>query len=470
MYEDLAEFAVKFASKNGASYVEARLEETNSNAFVLKNGGLEISGFEDSFGIGVRLINKNTLGFASTNIATKDALQDVIKKALDVTSASAKYSDNIKLSSEKPSKKSYKVYEKKNINDVSPKIKIDLLKNVDATLNKTGIKIPTGYYSLNDETVKKFYVNSEGSKIQSQIARPNFFYMFVVKDGTKTSQRMWQYGATGGWENVEKWDLPVRISKEAKDLYYALANGQSCPKGEVDIVASPQITGIISHESCGHPFEADRILGREAAQAGESFVTKELLNTKIGSNEVTVIDDPTIENSFGFYKYDDEGIKAKKRILIKNGIINELLQNRETAYTFNIKSNGSARATDYDKEPLIRMGNTILEKGSYKEEELFEGIKKGVYIKNFMEWNIDDKRFNQKYVGADAYLIENGKVTKPVLKPIIEITTPKLWSSVDAAANNTEYHAGSCGKGEPMQACPVWFGGPSMRIRKIKLG
>ena len=116
------------------------------------------------------------------------------------------------------------------------------------------------------------------------------------------------------------------------------------------------------------------------------------------------------------------------------------------------------------------MGNTVLEEGDFKEEELFEDIKKGVFVKNFMEWNIDDKRFNQKYVGADAYLIENGKITKPVIKPIIEITTPKLWGSVDAVANNTEYHAGNCGKGEPMQACPVWFGGPSMRIRNIKLG
>ena len=469
MYEDLAEFAVKFASKNGASYVEARLEETNSNAFVLKNGGLEISGFEDSFGIGVRLINKNTLGFASTNIATKDALQDVIKKALDVTSASAKYSDNIKLSSEKPSKKSYKVYEKKNINDVSPKIKIDLLKNVDATLNKTGIKIPTGYYSLNDETVKKFYVNSEGSKIQSQIARPNFFYMFVVKDGTKTSQRMWQYGATGGWENVEKWDLPVRLSKEAKDLYYALANGQSCPKGEVDIVASPQITGIISHESCGHPFEADRILGREAAQAGESFITKDMLGTQIGNKAVTLVENPTLKNTYGFYLYDDEGVKARERFLVKKGVINDFLHNRETAYEFNVKSNGAARSSEFDKEAIVRMSNTFIDKGEYSVNELIKDVKLGIYLKSFMEWNIDDKRYNNRYVGNEAYLIENGKIKHPVKNPAIEITTPALYMSIDACGKDIEWHSATCGKGEPMQGMPVTHGGPTIRIRKVRL-
>src|SRR3989344_477357 len=252
MYEDLADLAVKFAVKNGASYAEARLEETDANAFVMKNGILEISGFEDSFGIGVRLINKGTLGFASINIATKESIQDLIKRSLDVTSAAVKVSDNIKMSDEKAVKKSYFVKEKKKINNISPKTKIELLKNVDAAL-------------------KKYYINSEGSKIKSIIARPNFFYMFVVKDGKNTSQRMWQYGATGGWKQVEKWKLPEKIAQEAKDVHYALVNGKSCPKGIIDVIASPQITGIISHESCGHPFEADRILGREAAQAGESF-------------------------------------------------------------------------------------------------------------------------------------------------------------------------------------------------------
>ena len=83
--------------------------------------------------------------------------------------------------------------------------------------------------------------------------------------------------------------------------------------------------------------------------------------------------------------------------------------------------------------------------------------------------NIDDKRYNQKYIGAESYLIKNGKVAGPVQRPTIEISTPALYKSVDAAANNVEYHAGSCGKAEPMQAIPVWFGGPSIRLRKVRL-
>ncbi|HLD88899.1 MAG TPA: metallopeptidase TldD-related protein, partial [Candidatus Nanoarchaeia archaeon] len=88
---------------------------------------------------------------------------------------------------------------------------------------------------------------------------------------------------------------------------------------------------------------------------------------------------------------------------------------------------------------------------------------------NFMEWNIDDKRLNQKYVGAESYLIENGKITRPVKMPVLEIQTPVLYRSIDAVADNVEYHAGTCGKGEPMQGIPIWLGGPSLRIKNVKV-
>jgi len=223
------------------------------------------------------------------------------------------------------------------------------------------------------------------------------------------------------------------------------------------------------HESAGHSYEADRILGREAAQAGESFITREMLGTRIGSNNVTVIDDPTIETSAGFYLYDDEGVKARKRILIKDGIINEFLHNRETAKALSIKSNAAARAVSFGREPIVRMANTYMQKGDWSRDEIIEDTKKGIYVKNFMEWNIDDIRFNQKYVGAEAYFIKNGELAEPVVNPVIEVTTPTFYKSVDACAKDLEFYAGPCGKGEPMQAVPVFMGGPTTRLKGLKI-
>jgi TldD protein len=148
-------------------------------------------------------------------------------------------------------------------------------------------------------------------------------------------------------------------------------------------------------------------------------------------------------------------------------MINEFLHDRQTAAIFNTKSNSGARASDVSKEPIVRMSNTYLRPGKHSEEELIEGVKLGIYMKNYSEWNIDDKRLHQKYVGNESYLIKNGKIVGPVRRPVIEISTTELWKAVDAVGKKIEYFGGNCGKGEPMQAIPVWYGGPPMRIRRV---
>jgi len=318
---------------------------------------------------------------------------------------------------------------------------------------------------------EKIYVNSDGSFIKSYTPRPSLTYITTFFHPQKgTIQRFSHFGSSGGWERVEDWKIHDRVADEVKILENVLIKGVEPPKGEVDVILGPEVIGLAVHESCGHPSEADRIMGREAAQAGESFITVESLGERIGSNAVTIIDDPTIPGSYGFYLYDDEGVKAKPRELYKEGIINEFLHNRETAYELGIQSNASARAMDYNSEPIVRMANTYFKPGDYTFEELIEDVKLGVYIKTFMEWNIDDRRWNQRYVGLEAYLIENGELKGMVRNPVLEITTKGLYMSIDAADNNLEFQAGTCGKGEPAQGVPVWMGGPNVRLRKVRLG
>jgi len=192
------------------------------------------------------------------------------------------------------------------------------------------------------------------------------------------------------------------------------------------------------------------------------------LGQRIGGKSASVIDDPTIGKSFGYYKYDDEGVKARKRYLIKEGMINEFLQNRETAALMGAASNGSARANAYDVEPIVRMANTYIEPGDHSLEELIEGVDKGIFMKNYMEWNIDDKRLNQKYTACEAYLIEGGEIKGTLYRPKLEVTTQGFYSAIDACSKDLEFSAATCGKGEPMQAIPVFIGGPYVRLRGVK--
>jgi len=467
--KDLADFSIEYAQKLGASYAEARLDNHTTNAFMLKNGMPEISGFDRLSGIGIRFIVNKGLGFVSTNTLDRQRLKSLIEKAISSTKEASRFKENIKLADDKAHRKTYELKQKLKFDNVDPDDKMRLLMEADKAVLATKVKVPGRYISLTDTQTEEYLVNTDGTSITGIVPKVSFFYYLTVQHGTQTMQRFWQFGNSGGFEYVKQWKLNELLANEAKACQLNLTRGKKLTPGHFDVVCAPQVVGIMVHESGGHPYEADRIFGREAAQAGESFITPDMIGYQIGSPAVNIVDDPTVDNSYGYYLFDNEGVKARRKHLVKDGRITELLHNRETAAAMDLPSNGSSRAVDYDKESIVRMSNTILLPGSHSEEELIAGVKKGVYIKNFMEWNIDDKRINQKYVGAEAYMIENGKLTTPVRNPAIEISTFNLWKAVDAVAKNTEYHAGNCGKGEPMQAIPVWFGGPSMRLRGIML-
>jgi TldD protein len=466
---DIGHFAIRLAEQLGCSYAEARTETSIGNGFILKNGNPEMSGFETSEGIAIRLLKNKNLTFISTNKPGKENIKWLIRRAVRRLDASSQLSEKIELKNEKVNRKSYKVKQKVNALDFSPKEKLDVLFDIEKSLGELTKNVPARYFSIADSVTRKEIITSEGSRIISDIPKVNFFYMMTIAEGAKTAQRYWQFGSSSGLEILKKWKLENKLKEEAMSLLKSLKHGKKTKSGTYDVVAAPEVAGIIAHESCGHPYEADRILGREAAQAGESFVKKDDAGKRMSCKNVSVVDEPAIEGSYGFFIYDDEGVLGKKKYLIKNGILNEFLHNRETSAAMKMMNNGSSRATTYEREAIVRMSNTFFVPGKTKEEELISEVKKGIYLKNFTEWNIDDKRLNQKYVGSEAYLIENGEVTTPVINPTIEINTIKLYASIDNVADNFELHAATCGKGEPMQGIPVTMGGPSIRLRKIRI-
>ncbi|WP_456368249.1 TldD/PmbA family protein [Thermococcus sp.] len=468
---ELLEFAVEKALELGASYAEARFEEKNGVSLAMKNGSPEGIELVADKGVGIRVLVNGGMGFASTNVLTKESVEEAVKRAVKLAkSASRVRNEPIRFSDENFHRVSYKVKMRKDIRDVSPEEKLELLKKIEEEVKATGVNVPMRFLAYSDQMWHKVIVHSDGAFIESFIPRVSVMYNLVVFENGQMEQAPFVERAfSGGFELLEEdepWNWAV---KDVKALRRLIIEGKKPPEGNVDLVISPEIAGIAVHESVGHPYEADRIFGREAAQAGESFVKPEMLGERIGSEVVTVIDDPTIPNSWGFYLYDDEGVKARPRYLIRDGIITEFLTNREYAYKLGQHSNAAARAINYNREPIVRMANTYLAPGDYSFEELIEDVKLGVYMVSFNEWNIDDRRYQQRYIGSEAYLIENGEIKHPVRRPILEITTRALWSSVDAVGKDVEFYPGTCGKGEPGQGVPVWMGGAHARLRNIPL-
>jgi TldD protein len=468
MGQDLANYSVDYALKKGASYAESRFENTKSHSLILKNGNLDASSFSTYEGLGMRFLVKNKLGFVSLNQLSKRNVRESVDRALRRAKNFGKYGEEVLLSEDPATKEKYEVKQKINLEDVGIDGRIKLLREAERGLKDSKVNVPSRIVVYGDDDTTEHLVNSDGTEITAKVPKVNFYYFLTIVENNKVAQRYESFGGTGGFEVAKKWNMAKLLNDDALAIKNNLTKGVKLKSGKMPIICGSEVTGIMVHESVGHPYEADRIFGRESAQAGESFVTPDMVGHQIGSELVNVVDNPLVPKSYGYYKYDNEGVKARKKVLIKDGVITEFLHNRETAYHMGLKSNGSSRATDYDKESIVRMSNTYMLKGKSTEEEVLD-VKKGVYIKNFMEWNIDDKRLNQKYTGAEAYLIENGEITKPVISPVIEVATPNLWKAVDAVGNKERLFAGNCGKGEPMQGIPVLMGGPMMRLKGLRV-
>ena len=191
-----------------------------------------------------------------------------------------------------------------------------------------------------------------------------------------------------------------------------------------------------------------------------------MIGKQVASKFVTIIDDGTIEGAFGSFKYDDEGIPSQKTILVREGIIINLMHNRETAKKFNMEPTGNARAENFRYTPIIRMRNTYIKPGDHNFEELFEPIKFGYYLKAFRggQANLD----GTFQVGVqEAYEIVNGEIGKPIRNLSISGNTLETLMKVEAVGKEFKLWPGRCGKGQIAFVCD---GGPPLRVGEVQVG
>jgi TldD protein len=261
-----------------------------------------------------------------------------------------------------------------------------------------------------------------------------------------------------------------RIREEALQLLYA----EVCPAKETTIIISGDQMALQVHESCGHPTELDRVLGTEISLAGGSFLTLDKLNQlRYGSDKVTITCDATCEGGLGSFGYDDEGVKAQRVELVKNGLFVGYQTSRETALVLNQKSNGTMRADGWNRIPLVRMTNINLEPGEWDLNDLILDTKEGLYLETNKSWSIDDKRLNFQFGVEAAWEIKDGKKTKMFKNAVYTGITPEFWNSCDAVCHQKYWHiwgVPNCGKGEPMQTMHVAHGTSPTRFRNVAVG
>ena len=206
----------------------------------------------------------------------------------------------------------------------------------------------------------KFFTSSEGSEILQTFTDVVIDMNAVSHDSGLTQSVNITEGGRGGLEQITINDKAQNSAKNISQKALELLEAHPVKEEKSTIIMNPDFVSLLTHEILGHPSEADRVLGKEMAWAGGAW-WKNKIGHKIGSDTLTVFDDPTIQESLGWYYYDDEGVETKKTTLVEEGILKNHMQNRETSLEFDSQPTGNMRATSYRFMPLIRMACTCIQ-------------------------------------------------------------------------------------------------------------
>jgi TldD protein len=281
--------------------------------------------------------------------------------------------------------------------------------------------------------------------------------------------------AGAGWEHVLSLDLAGHAPRVAEEAV-ALLTAPPCPEGRRTVVLSGEQLAIQLHESIGHALELDRMLLGEASYAGTSFVSPADLGTmRYGSEHLDVSADATLPAGVGSYGWDDEGVTARRTMLIEGGVLRSVLSDRQSAAAIGLdESAGCARADGFARQPMVRMTNVSIEPGAAGSlDDLIADTDDGLYLESNRSWSIDDHRWQFQFATEIAREILDGELGKLYRNPSYAGITPRFWGSLDAVCGTQEWQLwglGNCGKGEPGQVAAVSHGTAPARFRDVQVG
>lgn len=305
---------------------------------------------------------------------------------------------------------------------------------------------------------EKNYVNSEGSAVSEEILTTNIAGEVISRrDHLVQNVRISIGGADGYNRLLDRDDVFISRAQIAGELLDA----EPVKSGTYNVILSPMLTGVFTHEAFGHFSEADII------EDNPSLREKMSLGSKLGSDAVTIIADSTIPNQIGYYIYDDEGVEVKPVTLMDRGVLTGRLHSRRTAISFGEPVTGHSVAEDMRYEPIIRMGTIYIESGDESFESLLEELDNGLYLVDGKGGQTSGENFT---FGAQyGFIVKNGKLG-PMIRDInIMGNLFTTLQNIMAVGNDVKLsERGGCGKGQLNIKSAL--GGPHVLIRDMVVG
>jgi TldD protein len=472
-----------------ADYIEAHFEESEVTHMVYRGERLEEVNRTCSSGGNVRALVKGGWGFVSFN--SLERLRDKVSLAVEEArlagregfslplmepvvdvmtefhprpsltlrclprlrlATSAQGFDSGQALSPLPSR------ERRNSATVPLAAKKELLDEYNDIMLSTG-KIQSTRIDYRDFRRKVIFASSEGSYIEQSKPDLTLRLTAIARENNEVQQAGLSLGSKGDFSVIEGLHHQVR---ELARRAVALLSAPHVKGGEYTVILDPVLAGVFVHEAFGHLSESDFLYQNEQLR------NIMILGRRFGASQLNIVDDATIPDLRGSYKYDDEGMPASRTYLIHEGVLVGRLHSRETAAKMGESPTGNARAINYHFPPIVRMTNTFIEPGNSSFEEMLGDIKEGVYVKDWYGGTTSLEMFT--FSAGEAYMIRQGKLAELLCPVVLSGNVFVTLGNIDAIGDDLKMNqGGGCGKGG-QSPLPVSNGSPHIRVRHCLVG
>ncbi len=473
---EAAEAALARAAALGASYADIRINRYRRESIATRERQVQNVSRSTSYGLGLRVLVNGTWGFAATNVVDPAAARTAADQAVAIARANARLtSRKVELANADKVVTTWANQVKRDPFEVPLETKTAFLMSLnEAALAVTGVTFVSSQILFVDE--QKYFASSEGSRITQRLVRTYPQFTATAADraaGDFQTRAVVDRAKLLGYEYVEDYPWLQDAEKAGREVVEKLKAKPAVP-GRYDIVVDPSQLFLAIHESVGHSTELDRSLGWEANMAGTSFLKPtDAGKLRFGSNIVNLVGDRTQPGGLATTGFDDEGVKAERWHLVRDGMFVDWQTTRELApLVGQQRSHGCLHADDWSSVPFPRMPNVSLEPAATEVtlDDLFRDIKRGLFVEGRGVSSIDQQRYNFQFGGAVIREITNGKLGAMVRDAAYQSRTPDFWASCDGLGGPETYRlwgTSADGKGEPGQTNAVSHGCPPARFRNV---
>lgn len=445
------------AAETGADFAELFAEQGRDLHLSMGAGRINAatSGLES--GAGIRLFKGDLTSYAYTNDLSEAGLMRAAAKA------AAAIAENRLIKKINLNEQRFENNHKFSI-DLFGKSRgelIDFMRRGSDRLYAESPLISRADVGLSEKQRRVLVANSDGLWAEDERRYARYSLSVIAEDG---SEKFSCFRSRGGMCGCELFDagkaeaLAAELVKDSVEMLRA----ENCPAGRLPVVICPEIGGILFHEACGHSLEATAVAKNASVFAGR-------LGAQIANEKVTLIDDGTLPNHWGSINMDDEGHKTQRNVLIENGILKSYLVDRFNGRKMGMAATGSARRQDYTYVPTSRMTNTFVAAGTDNPEEIVASTPYGIYVAQIKGGSVQPQSGEFNFSVNRAYLIEKGRITKPVKGAKLIGTGAEVLMNIDMVGSDLA--VGGCGIcGSVSGGVPVGNGQPTLRVKEMTVG